>query len=58
MKNRSGWLQRPLFEWLEWRRRTSADRAYIASYTEDPEEDIDAATLAKLAADTWADLDE
>ena len=56
--DRSSWVQRAVAGSLDERSRIEADRAYIESYRNDPEETVDAEILAKLAAAAWADLDE
>ena len=55
--DRSIWVQRAVAGSLDERRRTEADRAYIESYRNDPEDASDAEALAKLAAAAWADSD-
>ena len=56
--DRSAWVQRAVDNSLAVQRRAHAERAYVESYRNDPEEDPGPAVLSRLAAIAWADLDE
>jgi metal-responsive CopG/Arc/MetJ family transcriptional regulator len=58
--DRSRWVQDAVSVALAREHRAEKDRAYVESYRRDPEvvTEEEIAMLARLAAESWADLDK